>query len=118
MEEKKTGESAEDANRQSSEFSEKIEEKIEQAAREFKEKAKEIGERIEKEFKSEAGERGRHDPKHRPHRSANFWGAVLIIIGFLFLAENLRWIDWDIPFWPIVLIVVGAYIIYDQKRHD
>ena len=44
-------------------------------------------------------------------------GAAFIIIGILFLLKNLgliQGIAWDIV-WPIVLIVLGASILFKKK---
>lgn len=47
---------------------------------------------------------------------ANFWGLLLLIIGGWFLAQQLGWVSDDFPFWPLVLIVFGAYILYNNLR--
>lgn len=56
-------------------------------------------------------------------RSSNiFWGAILIVIGILFLGTNLDWFDlnWsfgDIArFWPILLILAGVFAFLNHKR--
>jgi lia operon protein LiaF len=42
-----------------------------------------------------------------------FWGILLIIIGLLFLFDNLEWMDfnfWDFlgTYWPLILIFIGV----------
>ena len=54
----------------------------------------------------------------RRHNHSEFWGLILFVIGFILLARNLHWFRWDIPFWPIVLIAGGAYLIYSSSRRD
>jgi hypothetical protein len=42
------------------------------------------------------------------------WGAVFIVIGVLFLADNFGWLDMEISFhklWPLFLIVVGLSML-------
>ncbi len=50
-----------------------------------------------------------------------FWGALLVVIGVLLLTDNLH------PFnllgfffrnWPIALILLGIYLIYEAKSRD
>jgi len=42
-----------------------------------------------------------------------FWGILLIIIGLLFLFDNLGWMNfnfWDFlgTYWPLILIFIGT----------
>lgn len=52
-----------------------------------------------------------------------FWGFVILLIGVLFLINNLGWADIDIwefitRFWPVILIYIGIknIVIYVMKR--
>jgi lia operon protein LiaF len=52
-----------------------------------------------------------------------FWGFVVLLIGILFLINNLGWGDIDIwefitKFWPAILIYIGIknIIVYIKKR--
>jgi predicted membrane protein len=54
-------------------------------------------------------------------KSKQFWGAVIIIIGIIFLLGNLDLIDYSIgeffaDFWPVILIIVGAGLIIQAVR--
>ncbi len=56
-------------------------------------------------------------------RSSNiFWGAILIVIGILFLGTNLDWfnLNWsfgDIArFWPLLLILAGVFAFLNRRR--
>ena len=43
-----------------------------------------------------------------------FWPVVLIVVGAYFLLRNLHWLDWlrsDI-FWPLVVIAIGVWLIF------
>jgi len=54
----------------------------------------------------------------RHHRHGSFWGIVLVALGLVFLADNLGWVCWDLPFWPVVMIIGGAYLIYTSGRRE
>ena len=46
--------------------------------------------------------------------SKAYWGIVLIVIGGLFLARNLGYIDFVFTmrrFWPVILIIIGLSIV-------
>lgn len=52
-----------------------------------------------------------------------FWGIVIIIIGFIFLAKNMEWIHinaWEVigTYWPLVLIYIGSknIILFFKKN--
>jgi membrane-bound ClpP family serine protease len=40
-----------------------------------------------------------------------FWGVLLIIIGSLFLVEELTTFDFGRFFWPIILITTGGLLL-------
>ena len=46
------------------------------------------------------------------------WGAGLILLGTVFLFHNLGWLDLSrlARFWPALLIVVGAVVLYRSIR--
>jgi len=46
----------------------------------------------------------------------NICGWLLLIIGIYFLASHLGWIPRNIPFWPIVFIIIGIYILKKYPR--
>lgn len=37
----------------------------------------------------------------------------MVLIGFWWLARDYGWIDWRLPFWPMVLIFIGIYHLAD-----
>lgn len=58
---------------------------------------------------------GKPRRKSRKQRDNTFWGLVLIVVGFFWLAGNLDWFHLDIPFWPVVIIVVGLYLLVESR---
>lgn len=55
-------------------------------------------------------------------KSNIFWGAILIVIGFIFLGSNLDWfhLDWSFHevarFWPLMLIAAGVAAFLNHKK--
>ena len=52
-----------------------------------------------------------------------FWGLIIILIGVLFLVNNMGWGDIDIwelvgKFWPVILIYIGVknIILYSMRN--
>src|SRR5689334_13577039 len=61
--------------------------------------------------------------RHRSNRQRNtaaqmLVGAGVILAGFLFLIDNLGWIDLDmrVHFWPFILMLVGASTLSKAPR--
>ncbi len=50
----------------------------------------------------------------RRHRENLIWGLILIVIGALFLMENIGYDAWRALFklWPLILILWGASKLY------
>ena len=86
----------------------KIEEKIEEISRAVEQKLTEFGDKLEGKI---------HDKKSKDakRKGGDFAGIVLIVIGFIFLANNLNWFRWDIPLIPLLLIILGVYLIYSHR---
>lgn len=62
----------------------------------------------------------------RLHGSGSgWWGAIVLLVGFIFLGRNLGWFAWSfsdiIPYvWPVVVILIGINLIWRPKsrRND
>ncbi len=54
-------------------------------------------------------------------RDSIFWGAVILIIGVLFLLRNLGWhIDiWHLAgrYWPLILVLIGLKNIFSYMKN-
>lgn len=72
------------------------EETIRNNAEEFKNKAKNFAE----QFKGM--------PEHHPR---NWFGFIVIILGLLFLLDNLGFLRFHL-FWPVVLIALGLFLLF------
>ena len=55
--------------------------------------------------------------KSRRRWDNTFWGAVLLLVGFFWLGSNLHWFRIHIPLWPVILIVIGLYLLLDQRNN-
>lgn len=45
---------------------------------------------------------------------------LLIILGAIFLLENLNllpWLNWSVV-WPVILILAGLYLLKKKRGHD
>jgi hypothetical protein len=58
--------------------------------------------------------------KGKPMRGSVFWGSVLVVLGGLFLLDNLGLLPvraWSL-FWPLALIAAGALTLYGVMRRN
>ena len=56
-----------------------------------------------------------------PSKQALWIGGILIAIGLLFFLDNIGLFDFDFlfeNFWPLLLIAIGAYIIYKSANRS
>ncbi len=74
---------------------EKLDEKSEEWGRKAEVKARELTKKAEK---TRGG-------------SSVFWGIVLLVVGFAWLGRNLHWFFFDVPWFPLILIAAGIYVI-------
>ncbi|MCK4454225.1 PspC domain-containing protein [Candidatus Parcubacteria bacterium] len=88
----------------------KTEERVKEFAHELNERAESLAEEFREEFKD----------KKWYHKKRNIVGITIIILGFVFLLENIipfRLLRGDI-LWPIALVLIGFYIIFKRKKYD
>ena len=78
---------------------------------------KDVGDLVDKKINEHfSGHKAEHFKRKAEH-STKFWGILLLVIGAIFLVQNLHWIDFDLPLIPILMILIGGYMIYGSK-HD
>jgi len=60
-------------------------------------------------------------PAKLPANSRLLWGGIMILLGALFLFDNLNLLDFGEVmqnFWPLILVAVGVKIILSRKAGD
>ena len=94
-----------------------VEKKIEELGETIGTRGEDWGKKVEKKAKAfaEKVEKDGHGGQ------SIFWGIVLIVIGFLWLGRNLGWFLFNIPWFPLILIAVGIYVVlkyWDRNEND
>jgi len=93
----------------------KLEKRIEEIGKTVEEKGEELGKRVESRAKK-IQNRFEHRECGRGH--SLFWGIVLIVVGFVWLGNNLDWFDYDIPWVPVAMIGVGIFLIIKHWERE
>ena len=60
-----------------------------------------------------------HPEKRIPPKAKcaeGFWGLALIVIGIILLGNHFEWFDWHIPLIPAALIIIGVYLLVENRR--
>lgn len=92
----------------------RVEKRIEEVAEKVEKQGEDFGKRVESKIKDVEKE-----VENRTDGSGNFvWGAILIIIGVIWLGNNIGWFDYDIPWVPLALIGVGTYMILQNRGKE
>lgn len=79
----------------------KIEEKGESYSKEFEEKAKALHRKV-------------HHKVNDKHQL--FWGLALVILGLVWLGNNLGWFHYSIPLIPVAMIALGVFLILKYRE--
>jgi hypothetical protein len=91
----------------------KLSEKMENLAEEVNQQVEEVVKKVDEKIEQIGGEPRK---KSRKHWDNSFWGIVLIVVGLLWLGNNLHWFRIHLPIWPLVLIVIGLYLLLDHRH--
>jgi hypothetical protein len=96
------------------EIEKKLSEFAETIQRQFDEMKKHIDERLSKiEAISEPPKIT--VPKVKKRCDSAFWGVVLLVVGIILLGNYFRWFYLDIPIFPSILVILGAYLILEDR---
>lgn len=91
---------------------------IEQSPKEtIQENVREMGERVKEAGKGLGSALTTNEEEKHSH-SSGWLGILLILIGIIFLLKNLnliRWLNEDL-IWPIIIILVGAWLLIKRWR--
>ena len=47
-----------------------------------------------------------------------FWPVAMIVVGLVWLARNMGWLNHDVPWFPLLLIGFGVYMIVRHKTRQ
>jgi len=85
-----------------------LDERLERRVAELEKKIDRMGKRAGERLKTVKGDI--HDGRHQGH--VFFWGIVLIVVGIIWLGNNLEWFVYEIPWISVIMIAAGVYIIF------
>ena len=92
----------------------KLEKRIEEVGRTVEEKGEAFGKRIEKKATSFSKEmKTKSQDKH-----SIFWGIALLLVGLIWLGNNLGWFDYHVSWLPIIMIAGGIYLIVRNLKKE
>ncbi len=89
---------------------------IKENVEEIKQTASQLGDDIHSTFARKGG--APEEMTKTRHRSRNVLGAILIVIGVLFLLASFNlfeWLHWRY-LWPLILIAIGLLVIFGTRR--
>lgn len=88
-----------------------VEKRLEEIGKKVEAKGEEIGKVVEEKAKTV-----KKDLEYKGHHNHSlFWGLVLVVLGFLWLGNNLGWFYYDVPWLPLVMIAGGIYLILRNR---
>jgi hypothetical protein len=92
---------------------EDIDKKFEELVSRVDKRFEELGKKLEDRFSYPASSQ----PKPKPSRTRDsiFWGAAMMVVGLVLLANHFHWLSEDVPVIPTVLILLGLYLILENR---
>ena len=48
-------------------------------------------------------------------KEGGFFGFAMIVVGIILLGNEMGWFRWDIPWFPVVIILIGIYLIIEHR---
>ena len=92
----------------------KLEDRIEEIGKKIEERGEKLGNKIEEKAKTVE----KNIKQRGTHGHSLFWGLVLLVVGILWLGNNLDWFIYDVPWFPVVMIAGGVYLILKNWEKD
>lgn len=93
-------------------------EKTDQSPQEtIRENVQEMGERVKEAGEGLGMALSKNNEEKHPHR-AGWFGIILILLGIFLLLDNfnlIRWFDKDL-LWPVIIILIGAWLLVRRWR--
>jgi len=85
----------------------KLEKRLEEIGKKVEQRGEEFGKKME--VKAREVRRKMDKKSHSGH--GIFWGILLIVLGLLWLGGNMGWFYYDIPWFAVVLIAIGIFLV-------
>jgi len=83
------------------------------------ERARELGQEVQESLRREPPSPEEQEARAARQRERRLWfGAVLIIVGLLFLISNLGLLWWlDLGrIWPLIIVIIGIALLFRSRR--
>ena len=93
----------------------KIHEKIDKVIDDVNVKVNDVLKKVHDEIDELPGVKPK---KSRKRWDNTFLGLVFLVFGFFWLGNNLDWFDLRVPFWPVILIIIGLYLLLESRDRD
>ncbi len=87
-----------------------LEKRIDEIASKVEKEGEAFGKRVEAKVKGIDEKSGKCSGSH-----SIFGGAILVLIGLIWLGNNMEWFRNDIPWVPVVMIAAGVYLILKYR---
>jgi len=87
--------------------------------REMGERARELGQEVQESLRREPPSPEEQEAQAARQRERRFWfGAILILIGLLFLISNLNLLWWlEVGrLWPLIIVIIGIAFLLRGRR--
>jgi hypothetical protein len=92
---------------------ENIDKKFEELLSQVDKRFEDLGKKLEDRFSYHAEAPSKPHPRRA--RDGIFWGLALVIVGLVILANHFHWMHDDVPVIPTVFILLGLYLILENR---
>jgi len=89
-----------------------LEKKLEEATARLEQRIEDLGRRLEERTSGLS----RTPSERKTHqRESPFWGIVLVVVGFILLANHFDWFDMRLPLIPAALMILGLFLLIENR---